>query len=36
MLDGVTAKLIRKDGAVRAEIADRARALVVKLNEWGV
>lgn len=36
MLDGVTAKLIRKDGAVRAEIADRARALVAKFNEWGV
>lgn len=36
MLAGVDAKLIRKDGAVRAEVADRARALVVKLNEWGV
>lgn len=36
MLRGVDAKLIRKDGAVRAELADKARALVERLNEWGV
>lgn len=36
MLDGVTPKLLRSDGALRAEVADRARALVEKLAEWGV